>query len=472
MNSSVRCLPNKFWNGKLCFSIASLFFLGLVILAAPTFANDEGFTEDVNAATKRAKVEKKDIIFLYTGSDWCPPCKKLESEVLSEKEFLFEASKHFVLVKFDFLKQSDQDPELVKQNEAWAKKFGVDSFPTIVLADKDLKPFAFAGYETGGFQNYLGLLEEARQLRIRRDENLAAAKGKAGPERAKLLDKAISEIREEIINIYYVDVVEEIVKLDESDELGLRTKWNEAKDAEMRKVIMTDILMVSRLEKPAKAISFIEAVMEEISFNNSERLQIYQMKLNLVRQLKDPKMTDAVLDEMIGLEGVEGETRQRLIVKKVYLMVGSGRIDQAMELLEKQLEKDQAGLYLHLAKGELLEKKGEHKAAVVSYDEGLKNSGANPDVIAELVSAKADSLYAMKEAELALQTLDNFSDDTQMPTDLRAESLLHTSMIMRDMKRTRQARLAENRAVMILESATERAEMQKIVDRLREKFDK
>jgi predicted DNA-binding protein (UPF0278 family) len=38
------------------------------------------------------------------------------------------------------------------------------------------------------------------------------------------------------------------------------------------------------------------------------------------------------------------------------------------------------------------------------------------------------------------------------------------------MKRVRQARLAENRAIQITESPKQRAEIQKIVDRLREKY--
>ena len=42
----------------------------------------------------------------------------------------------------------------------------------------------------------------------------------------------------------------------------------------------------------------------------------------------------------------------------------------------------------------------------------------------------------LEDAKGALQSLDSFADDTQMPSDLRAEALLHKSMIMRDMKRT------------------------------------
>lgn len=460
-----------YFNQMVCWLVLTI----VVGLADVGFASgltrvDEGFTEDVEAALKQAKQEKKDIIFLYTGSDWCPPCKKLESEVLSEKEFLFEVSKDFVLVKFDFLKQTEQDPELVKQNEAWAQKYGVNSFPTLVLTDWNQKPFAFAGYETGGFQNYLGLLEEARRLRVDRDDFLKQAEGKVGNERAALLDKAISGIREEIIQVYYQEIVDEIVELDKSDELGLRTKWNESKDREMRKVIMTDLIMVSRLEKPERAIQFIDDVMKEIKFTSEEKLKIFQLKLNLVRTLKDNQKTDAVLDEMIQLEGVEGETRQRLIVKKAYLMVGTDRYDEGLDLLNSAIADNRGGLYLYLAKGELLESRKKHEEAIKSYNTGLLSARSNPDVMAELVSAKADASFAMGDSEEAMRTLDNFSDDTQVPADLRAEALLHKAMIMRDMKRVRQARLAENRAIQVVESAAEKAEMQKIVDRLRAKF--
>jgi len=426
--------------------------------ASPVNADDPGFTEDAKEAIARAADQDKDIIFLFTGSDWCPPCKRLEEEVLSEKDFLFEVSKDYVLVKLDFPKITKQSEELVRQNKEYGKKFGVEGYPTLVLTDNQLKPFAFAGYESGGFENYLALLENARVLRVERDKNLKEAEGKKGAERAKLLDLAIGKMREEIVRVYYADVVAEIVELDSDNSLKLREKWNAGADAEMRKVVMTDLLMVARLEKPKLAIQFIDEVLEEIDFNDAERLEIYQMKLNLVRQLEDDRLTDQLLDEMIGLEAVQGETRQRLIVKKIYLMIGSGRREEALKTLDKAIEDDGGSIYLYLAKGELHDAKSEYKEAIAAYDGALKTS------------AKADALYELKEEKTALQILDDFADDTQMPTDLRAESLLHKAMIMRDMKRTRQARLAENRAIEITESAQERAEVQKIVEKLREKF--
>jgi len=107
--------------------------------ALPVNADDHGFTEDAKEAIARAVEQDKDIIFLFTGSDWCPPCKKLEEEVLSEKDFLFEVSKDYVLVKFDFPKSVEQPKEIAQQNKEYGSKFGVNSYPTLVLTDKYLK---------------------------------------------------------------------------------------------------------------------------------------------------------------------------------------------------------------------------------------------------------------------------------------------------------------------------------------------
>ena len=466
-------VPTQNSVNRLRFVIIStllIFLSGFSISAGQEVGFTEvGFTEDAPKAIQQAKAENKDVILLFTGSDWCPPCKKLEKEVLAEKEFLDEISKQYVLIKLDFPKNSPQDPKLAEQNAEYSKKYGIDSFPTLVLADSKLVPFAFAGYEAGGHLNYLDLLQTARKLRINRDAKLAAAKAETGEARARLLDEAISEMRQEIIGVYYPEIIEEIVALDKDNALGLRKKWNGAADAEMRKVIMTDLLMISRVEKPARAIKFIDEVVEQFDFSSAELLEIYQWKLNLARQLKDNSMTDSILDQMINLEGVVGETRQRLIVKKIYLMVGSGRRAQAMELLDGSIAKAQGANYLNLAKGSLLAASGEYKEAIVCYDAALQNSRNNPDIRIDLIGAKADCLYAMDDQEGALRELDDFSEDTQMPADLRAEALLHKAMIMRDQKRTRQARLAENRAIETVESPKEKAEMQKIVNRLREK---
>jgi thioredoxin-related protein/ribosomal protein S7 len=461
----------------MAFRVRSLIqFLLLALVANPFVVADDGqWKSDPNVALKSAKEGKKDILLLFTGSDWCPPCQKLEQEVFTDEDFYAEAEGHFEFVKFDFLRNAPLRAEVKKLNEEWSSKYGVDSFPTIVLVDTELRPFAFAGYEEGGAENFLGMLEESRQVRINRDKKMAAASKAKGDDRAKLLDEALSEMPREISDVYYAEVIEEIVELDEDDELGLRTKWNEAKDAELRKSIFTDVMMVARLDSPERAVKMIDEILGEVKFTTKQRIEIMQIKLNLVRKLGNPAKVDELLDEMIALDGLGDTTVERLIVKKIYLMVGSKRRDKAMNLLEKSIanirSKGRPAVYLLACKGELLDSEEKFKAAAEAYTEAMVAAKSIPDVLAEAVSGKADALYASGDEAGALRTLDTFADDTDVPADLRAEALLHKSMLMRESGKKRTARIVENRAVEIIESTKERTEIQNVVERLRKKYD-
>ena len=451
---------------KITALLALLFFAFHSQLIA-----EDDWTEDIDAAIELAEKEDKDVLVLFTGSDWCPPCIKLEKEVLSKEDFLKEIKPGFVLVKLDFPRSTPQGEGIAARNQEWSEKFGIDGYPTILLMDPKEKPFGFTGYEDGGVENYLGLLEELRQARIRRDDFLKAAEKKEGLDRATWLDKAMSELNEEIVAIYYADIVEEIVKLDAEDDLGLRTKWNEAKDSELRKIILTDIMTVARLEKPDRAVEFIDEVKKEVAFTPEELLQVLQIKLNLLQKLKRSDDVYSLLDEMIAVDGVEGTVRERLVVKKILLMTGAGQRDEAMKLLDDSLAGGGDNLFLSLAKGELLDSERKYEEAIAAYEVAIPRASYNPDLLADLVSAKADALFELDKGQEALQALDNFSDDTQMPSDLRSEILLHKAMILRDQDRRRLAILAENRAIEISEAGPERTEMQKIVEKLRKKYE-
>ena len=458
------------------FSMPRLLLLTLTFAMSISFDAHSSFaaewTEDINAAIEQAAKEDKDLMILYTGSDWCPPCKLLEEEVLSQEEFLFESDPHYVLIKIDFPQQVKQAPEIVERNIEWRNRFGIKGYPTIVLTDVALKPYAFLGYEEGGFQNYLAVIEEARQLRITRDKKMKLAATAEGSEKAKLLDEAIGGMKETLVRAYYPDVIEQIIELAPKDELGLRTKWNGKVEAEMRKMMLADMLMVSRIEKPDRAIKFIDDVLKEkgVEFSDQQKFDALQIKLSLLRQMQKPDLVNSLMDEMLAIEGLTDDSRQRLLVKRLLLMVGAGQKDQAFSQLEDALNQYPGSPWLLLARGSLESANKDFKQAISTYDSAQNAAKAKPDLLIDIVGAKADAMFSSGQQADALQELDNFAENTRMPPDLRAEALLQKSMLMRDMGRTRQARLAENRAVEITESAAEKAETQKVIKKLREKF--
>ncbi|MBP5627924.1 thioredoxin family protein, partial [bacterium] len=64
---------------------------------------DEGiWTVNFEFAKKIAKEKDLNLLLLFTGSDWCVWCKKLNEEVFSQEAFQQEVVKMFVPVKFDF----------------------------------------------------------------------------------------------------------------------------------------------------------------------------------------------------------------------------------------------------------------------------------------------------------------------------------------------------------------------------------
>jgi len=449
-------------------------FLAWAFLGAASQANGDQWTTDPDSAIAAAKKDGKDLLFYFAGTEKCKNCKLLEEEVFDQADFQDEITSEFLLIRVEHPESSAANEIEKVHSLKWSREFGVTNFPTVFLVDNALVPFAVTGYEKGGVNNYLGMLTEFHKVRVDRDDAMAKAKNAKGLERAKLLDQAISGISETIATVYYPKVIEEIISLDADNELGLRGKWNSEREAEQRKVMMTELMLVARLEKPDVAVKEIDRVLAEMEFPVTQQLEILQMKLNLVRRQNNPAALDGLLDQMIGLPGVEGATRERLIVKKILLMRGSGRNEAAMDLLQSSIEQGKAtgsrSLFLWAARGEMLMADKQYEKALRAFDEAIPAARSNPDVLADLVSGKAEAFYLLKRSADALSTLDNFAEDTNVPSDLRAEATLHKSMLMREMGKTRLARLSENRAIEIANTPKLRREFQNVVDRLRQKY--
>ncbi|MBQ4315055.1 MAG: thioredoxin family protein [Lentisphaeria bacterium] len=76
-----------------------------------------------NNAVLKARAEKKMLYVLASGSDWCPPCKRLKSTVLGNSKFRKMAEKSFVLVFIDFPRNIKLPATQKQHNAMVAKKF-------------------------------------------------------------------------------------------------------------------------------------------------------------------------------------------------------------------------------------------------------------------------------------------------------------------------------------------------------------
>lgn len=107
----------------------------LSLMLAPGAAAAETWTDDFDAALKRAAKEGRTVLLDFTGSDWCAGCKRSRTKVLEKPEFLEYASKHLVLVEVDFPERKAQSEKLKAQNAALETRYKVNGYPAFVLVD-------------------------------------------------------------------------------------------------------------------------------------------------------------------------------------------------------------------------------------------------------------------------------------------------------------------------------------------------
>ena len=114
---------------------------------------------DPAKAIASAKGTNRLVLMDFTGSDWCSWCVKLNKEVFSQPEFQQFAKDNLVLVELDFPRSKPQTDEEKARNEALAKKFGIQGFPTIVVLNADGKQVGQLGYMKGGPQAFIDALK-------------------------------------------------------------------------------------------------------------------------------------------------------------------------------------------------------------------------------------------------------------------------------------------------------------------------
>jgi len=147
--------------------IESIKRLAMVALGAATLVSNaiaktpKGWVDNVEDAFVQAKKEEKDLLLLFTGSDFCPPCIVMEKKVFSKEEFVSKATKGFVLVFIDF---PESDPALEKANTKYYEKYKVDGFPTVIVMDPSKKEFGrFSAIEYPGVDLFLEKMAELKE---------------------------------------------------------------------------------------------------------------------------------------------------------------------------------------------------------------------------------------------------------------------------------------------------------------------
>ena len=141
-------------------AVCALFLAAAVMTAV---AGGAGWLTNPAIAHAQAKREGKLVMMDFTGSDWCGWCIKLDKEVFSKPEFLAYAKTNLVLMEVDFPQRKKLSGEQKKINDALARKYKIEGYPTIVLVDGDgNRVGGDLGYVEGGPKAFIAQIEAAK----------------------------------------------------------------------------------------------------------------------------------------------------------------------------------------------------------------------------------------------------------------------------------------------------------------------
>ncbi len=105
---------------------------------------------DFDKAKKESKKNSNPIFILFTGSDWCSWCKKLNSEILVKKTFKKYAKENLILLKIDFPVRTKLPDKVMRQNFSLKRTYGIRGYPTVMITDSKGKPMGQMSYMKGG----------------------------------------------------------------------------------------------------------------------------------------------------------------------------------------------------------------------------------------------------------------------------------------------------------------------------------
>lgn len=137
-----------------------ILFLSILIIPALS-AFSQTWLTDFEKAKEQASAENKRIILVFSGSDWCVPCIKLEKEIWETQSFIDYADSNYVMLKADFPKRkknqlSEQQQE---HNEMLAEQYNnTGAFPLVVVLDAEGNVLGRTGYKGISPEAYIELL--------------------------------------------------------------------------------------------------------------------------------------------------------------------------------------------------------------------------------------------------------------------------------------------------------------------------
>ncbi|WP_162343748.1 thioredoxin family protein [Cyclobacterium salsum] len=133
----------------------------LLLIARVSIVSAQEWQLDLSQAQKIAQETDRRIVLVFSGSDWCAPCIKLEKEIWQSAEFQAYAKENYVMLRADFprKKANQLSDAQASKNGKLAEKYNPNGyFPLVVVLDDKAEVLGETGYKKISPQEYISHL--------------------------------------------------------------------------------------------------------------------------------------------------------------------------------------------------------------------------------------------------------------------------------------------------------------------------
>ena len=138
------------------------FLLGLLLFMLQGASAQEWKT-NLEEAFQEAKATEKCVLLVFSGSDWCAPCIKMEREVWNSEQFKSYAKDHSIMVKADFPKRKKNQLSAAQTaaNNKLAEQYNSNGiFPLVVVFNSQGKVVGKLTYEKMEIASYIAKINQ------------------------------------------------------------------------------------------------------------------------------------------------------------------------------------------------------------------------------------------------------------------------------------------------------------------------
>ena len=138
------------------------FLLGLVLFMLQG-ACAQDWKTNLEDAFQEAEATEKAVLLVFSGSDWCAPCIKMEQHVWSSEQFKSYAKDHSIMVKADFPKRKKNrlsETQTARNNKLAAQYNRNGIFPLVVVFNSRGKVVGKFTYKKMEVSSYISKINE------------------------------------------------------------------------------------------------------------------------------------------------------------------------------------------------------------------------------------------------------------------------------------------------------------------------